>query len=73
MGLTATFVEAPLELQKSLKIPKEHLEICKEQCLPTEGNAAGNTKDHTDLTGANTVHPVPDTGYVLSMIVAIAI
>lgn len=54
-GLTATFIEAPLQLQKSQsKIPADHLKACRDQGIPTEGNAAGNTKNHFDLTGANT-------------------
>ena len=53
-GLIATFIEAPEKLQNSLSIPRQHLNICEKQGIPTKGNAAGNTKDFTDLTGANT-------------------
>lgn len=51
-GLIATFIEAPLELQKS-KIPAEHYELCARNHPPisTVGNAAGNTIDLLDLTG----------------------
>lgn len=53
-GLVATFIEAPEKLQNSLAIPHQHRKICEQQGIPTRGNAAGNTKDYTDLTGANT-------------------
>lgn len=56
-GLTATMIEAPLELQKSQKIPEGHLDQCKAQGLPTAGNAAGNTVDFLDLTGENKSPP----------------
>jgi len=62
MGLTATIVESPLELQKTLVIPQAQLDIC--ECSPTKGNAAGNTEDHLDLTGANTAPPNPDNGAI---------
>lgn len=52
-GLIATFVEAPAELQKSLTIPADHRAACQAGNVPTEGNAAGNTKDLLDLTGQN--------------------
>ncbi|KAI1826942.1 multicopper oxidase [Xylaria intraflava] len=54
-GLLATMVEAPLELQKTIKIPQGHLDACNAQNIPTLGNAAGNTVDFTDLQGQN--HP----------------
>lgn len=50
-GLLATFVEAPLELQKQFTIPQNHLDNCAAQGMATQGNAAGNTKDLLDLTG----------------------
>jgi len=60
-GLMATFIEAPDMLQANLTIPEDHLEICKTLGIPTTGNAAGNTVDHFDLTGANTTPP-PEVG-----------
>ncbi len=51
-------IEAPEELQKSLVIPEDHLKVCRDQGVPTRGNAAGNEKDLLDLTGAN-VSPAP--------------
>jgi iron transport multicopper oxidase len=53
LGLSATIIEDPLEIQKTIKVPKQHLEVCKAGCLPYEGNAGGNTKDHFDLSNAN--------------------
>lgn len=53
-GLMATFVEAPLELQKTLSIPPDHLAACKAQSVATQGNAAGNTENLADLSGQNT-------------------
>lgn len=61
MGLTATIIEDPIGLQ-SFQIPADHLENCKNQGIPTAGNAAGNTKDFTDLTGANIAPPNVDNG-----------
>ncbi|KAK2002455.1 multicopper oxidase [Colletotrichum falcatum] len=52
-GLLATFVEAPLDLQKTLSIPQNHLDVCAAANVPTAGNAAGNTKDFLDLSGQN--------------------
>lgn len=57
-GLTVTMVEAPLELQKQESISAQSLGNCKAQGVPTQGNAAGNTHNHFDLTGAN-VHVPP--------------
>lgn len=55
IGLTATFVERPLDVQQQLsgKIPADHLGACKAGNMPTAGNAAGNTVDLFDLRGEN--------------------
>lgn len=45
-------VEAPEELQASLKIPDDHIQACKSQNILTEGNAAGRTQDLLNLKGA---------------------
>ncbi|KAK2678446.1 Multicopper oxidase, C-terminal [Fusarium oxysporum f. sp. vasinfectum] len=55
-GLIATFVEDPLALQASLKLPQNHLDACKAGNIPTVGNAAGNT-DLLDLSGENVPPP----------------
>ncbi|GAB0139089.1 Iron transport multicopper oxidase fetC [Epichloe bromicola] len=70
-GLVATFVEAPLELQKSLAIPTDHLDACKAGNMPTEGNAAGNTKDLLDLSGQNTPPDPLPAGFTTRGIVAL--
>ncbi|KAK4453704.1 Cupredoxin [Podospora aff. communis PSN243] len=50
-GLVATFVEAPLDLQKALKIPDDHYAACRTGGIPTAGNAAGNAANLLDLSG----------------------
>lgn len=52
-GLVATMVEAPLELQKTLTLPADHLAACAAVGAPTTGNAAGNTVNLLDLSGQN--------------------
>lgn len=55
-GLTATIIEAPQDIQEQQpSIPSDMLAICRSQDIPTAGNAAGNTKDFLNLTGANVV------------------
>ncbi|KAK4122896.1 multicopper oxidase [Parathielavia appendiculata] len=53
-GLMATFVEAPIEMQKTLTIPQDHLAVCEKAGVPTAGNAAGNSVDWLDLKGERT-------------------
>lgn len=65
MGLIATIIEAPQELA-GLPIPPDSLANCQAQGIPTAGNAAGNTANYTDLTGANTQPLYPDPGAVVS-------
>jgi len=57
-GLIATMVEAPLEIQKTLTIPQNHIDTCQAAGVPYAGNAAANTKNFLDLSGAN-VAPKP--------------
>jgi iron transport multicopper oxidase len=69
-GLAVTMVEAPLELQSTLKVPQNHYDVCAAGNTPVVGNAAGNTKDYLDLTGAN-VSPKPlPTGFTAKGIIA---
>lgn len=64
-------IEAPNELQTTLKIPDGHLETCKAQGMATAGNAAGNTVDLFDLKGANrSPEPLP-AGFTARGIVAL--
>ena len=59
-GLTVTFIEAPTQLvaQKPY-IPTSHRSVCDAQGISRKGNAAGNSKNWLDLTGAN-VEPEAD-------------
>ena len=57
-GLSATLIEDPESLQRNLQIPEDHWQVCKDAATPTMGNAAGNTVNFTDLSGAN-VSPPP--------------
>jgi len=63
-GLMATFVEAPLDLQKTLTIPQDHYAACEAGGVPTVGNAAGNTVDLLDLAGQNAPPDRLPEGYV---------
>lgn len=70
-GLIATMIEAPLELQKSLTIPEDHFDACKVGGVPYAGNAAANTENFLDLTGANvSPNPLP-AGFTARGIVAL--
>lgn len=64
-GLIATMVEAPMEMQKTLTIPANHLANCAVDGTPTSGNAAGNTVNLLDLTGQNTPPAPLPAGYVV--------
>ena len=64
-------IEAPLDLQKNLKIPQNHYDVCRAAGTPIEGNAAGNTADVLDLDGQNkSVAPLP-SGFTARGIVAL--
>ena len=70
-GLVATMVEAPKELQQTLKIQEGHLDTCKSQGIAVAGNAAGNTVDLFDLKGENhSPKPLP-SGFTARGIVAL--
>lgn len=51
-GLSVTFIEAPLELQKQFPkgVPEQQKIICRKQQIPTEGNCAGNTRDLLNIS-----------------------
>jgi iron transport multicopper oxidase len=58
-GLTATFIEAPDKLQAmNLTLPASHSAVCATQGISMTGNAAGNSNNWLDLTGANTQPPL---------------
>jgi len=63
MGLIATIVEAPEQLRGG-SIPDDHQAICNSQNIPIAGNAAGNTQNFLDLSGAFEKPPIPDRGPV---------
>ena len=70
-GLMATMVEAPLVLQETLQVPEDHYQVCRDQNMPTRGNAAGKTVDLLDLSGQNLPPaPLPD-GFTARGIVAL--
>ncbi|KAK5628579.1 hypothetical protein RRF57_004294 [Xylaria bambusicola] len=60
MGLTVTLIEAPERLVH-YKIPQDHIDICKAQGIPTEGNAAGNEAWY-NTEGFVTVNPTSYAG-----------
>lgn len=64
----ATIVEAPLELQKTVQIPKDHLDACAAAGVPTAGNAAGNTVNFLDLTGQPSPPPPLPAGQVIFLV-----
>lgn len=64
-GLIATFVEAPLDVQRTTTIPPDHLAACARAGVPTAGNAAANTADLRDLAGENAPPGPLPAGYVV--------
>lgn len=70
-GLVATFIEAPLNIQQSITIPEDHLQVCNTSGVMTAGNAAGNTEDLYDLTGENRAPPPLPEGFTAGGIVAL--
>lgn len=60
MGLTATLIEAPERLV-GYRIPQGHIDVCKAQNIPVQGNAAGHEAwDETE--GFVTVNPTSFVG-----------
>ena len=70
-GLVATMIEAPLELQKTLTLPTNHLDACKAGNSLMAGNAAGNTKDLYDLNGQNLSPGYLPAGFTARGVVAL--
>jgi iron transport multicopper oxidase len=64
-------IESPLDLQKTLQLPADHLKVCQDSNTPIQGNAAGNTKDVFDLTGENKSIPPLPAGFTAKGIVAL--
>lgn len=62
-----------MELQRRLTIPADHFAACaaSDPPMPTAGNAAANTMDMLDLTGAN-VSPAPlPAGFTIRGVIAL--
>jgi iron transport multicopper oxidase len=70
-GLIATMVEAPLDIQKSLIIPQNHIDACYAGNVPVAGNAAANTVDILNLAGANVAPGPLPAGFTPRGIVAL--
>jgi iron transport multicopper oxidase len=70
-GLIATMVEAPLDIQKSLIIPQNHIDACHAGNVPVAGNAAANTVDILNLAGANVAPGPLPAGFTPRGIVAL--
>lgn len=64
-------IEAPDELQSTLKIPDSHIETCKAQNILTAGNAAGRTDDLLNLKGQTMPPPKIPAGFEARGIVAL--
>jgi iron transport multicopper oxidase len=61
MGLTATIIEAPEKL-RGMTFPEDHINNCKLQHIPYQGNAGGNTVNYTDTSNFNTAFPATYEG-----------
>lgn len=61
MGMQASIIEAP-ELLRDLAIPADHIQACRVQNIPYEGNAAGNVVNPLDTTGMRYVNDPVYTG-----------
>lgn len=72
-GLAILLIEAPEEVQKteSQQLTENHKQVCKNVGVNYTGNAAGNSVNFMDLTGANVQEkPLPD-GFTARGIVAL--
>lgn len=60
-------------LQQNLTIPEDHYAACaaRDPPIPTAGNAAANTQNMLDLTGANVSPPPLPSGFEAKGIVAL--
>jgi iron transport multicopper oxidase len=72
-GLIATIVEAPLVLQRRLKVPQDHYAACAASSppVPTAGNAAARMEDLLNLEGATVAPPPLPTGFTTRGIIAL--
>ncbi|KAI1827062.1 multicopper oxidase [Xylaria intraflava] len=65
-GLSANIIVAPDILQKTITIPPDHLNACRRLNIPTAGNAAGNTQNPLNLTGAPVQAPLHPMGTLVN-------
>lgn len=72
-GLAVVLIEAPEEMQKqeSQQLTDNFKEVCKNVGVNITGNAAGNTVNFLDLTGANVQHKALPAGFTARGIVAL--
>ncbi|KAH8656996.1 Cupredoxin [Tricladium varicosporioides] len=70
-GLIVTMVEDPLEIQKVITIPDDHIAACKAGNKPYTGNAAANTLNYLDLSGENVAPKPLPAGFTARGIVAL--
>lgn len=64
-------IEAPLEIQKNLTIPENHIDVCRAAGVAYRGNAAGNTVDYLDIQGQNKMPAPLPAGFTARGIVAL--
>lgn len=64
-------IEAPLDLQKTLSVPEDHYQSCRDGDTPYAGNAAANTVDVLNLDGENKGVPPLPAGFTARGIVAL--
>ncbi len=57
-GLTIVMVEAPEKIQEQKQTITQMTDLCRDQGVPTEGNAVGNSKNWLDLSGEVTTPPI---------------
>lgn len=65
-GLVATIVEAPQQMQETIKFPEVMAQQCQRQNIPIVGNAANHTESNgglLDLTGEPSAPPPLPGGF----------
>ncbi|GEQ66685.1 hypothetical protein JCM33374_g348 [Metschnikowia sp. JCM 33374] len=70
-GLAVAFIEAPAELQQKEQLTDNWKSVCKNSNVSFTGNAAGNTANFFDLTGANVQQKDLPAGFTARGIVAL--
>lgn len=72
-GLAIVLIEAPEEMQKqeSQQLTDNFKQVCNKTGVAYAGNAAGNTVNFLDLTGANVQHKALPSGFTARGIVAL--